>query len=210
MKTITLLALATVIASPSLAEDARHVEAHEHGVGQLDIAFEGSSIAMELHSPGADIVGFEYAAKSEEDHKAIDAAVAILSKPLDLFGIPADAGCKVVNAKAMLEGDDAHDDDHEDKHDDHDHDDKHDDHDKDEHDEHDDDHDEGEDEGHAEFHAEYMLECSDVTAVTEMTFPYFEAFPNAKELELQVITKKGASAFEIERDEASVNLSEMF
>jgi hypothetical protein len=185
MKTLSFLSCAAVLASPSFAEDVREAESHEHGVGQLDIAFEGTAIAIELHAPGADIVGFEYAATSEEDHGTIDAAVLALAKPFDLFGLPADAGCKVINATAELEGNEGHDDE----------------------DEHDDDHKE---ESHTEFHAEYLFECSDLSAVTEITFPYFDAFPNAKELELQVVSDKGASAFEIERDDPSVNLSELF
>lgn len=193
MKILSLLTVTAVIASPSFAQDARKAESHEHGVGQLDIAFEGTTIAMELHAPGADIVGFEYAATSEEDHDAIDAAVVLLSKPFDLFGLPAVAGCKVISASAELEGAEGHDDDDkEENHADH------------------IDQDEDAEEGHAEFHAEYVFECSNLSAMTEIKFPYFEAFPNAKELELQVVSEKGASAFEIERDEPSVNLSELF
>ena len=197
MKILSLLTLTAVIATPSFAQDARQAESHEHGVGELDIAFEGTTIAMELHSPGADIVGFEYAASSEEDHDAIDAAVVVLSKPLDLFGLPDVAGCKVISASAELKGDEGHDDEH------------HDDDKEEDHADHSD-HDEDAEEGHAEFHAEYVFECSNPSAVTEIQFPYFEAFPNAKELELQVVSEKGATAFEIERDEPSVNLSELF
>ena len=195
MKILSLLTLTALIAAPSFAEEVRQAESHEHGVGQLDIAFEGTTIAMELHAPGADIVGFEYAATSEEDHDAIDAAVVVLSKPLDLFGLPAVAGCKVISASAELEGDEGHHDEH---------------HDDDKEEDHADHSDDDEGEGHAEFHAEYVFECSNLSAVTEIKFPYFEAFPNAKEIELQVVSEKGASAFEIERDEPSVNLSELF
>lgn len=224
MKILPLLSIAAVIASPTFAEDTRQADSHEHGVGQLDIAFEGSNISMELHAPGADIVGFEYAATSEEDHKAIDAAIATLSKPFELFNLPTGAGCKVIEASAELEGDESHEDEHDDDHKDE-HDDEHDDH-KDEHgddhkDEHDDNHGddhkdddhsdhEGEEASHTEFHAEYLFECTDLNAVTKILFPYFEAFPNAQELELQVVSEKGAAAFEVERDAASVDLSELF
>jgi hypothetical protein len=209
MKTLSFLTVAAVIATPTFAEDARQAESHEHGVGQLDIAFDGNKIAMELHAPGADIVGFEYAATSAEDLAAIDAAIAGLAKPFDLFGLPADAGCKVVEASAELEGDESHEGEHDDDHKDEAHSDHKDEHKDEAHSDHSD-HDEGEEDGHTEFHAEYLFECAKLDAVTEITFPYFEAFPNAKELELQVVTEKGASAFEIERDEPSVNLSELF
>ena len=85
MKLLFFLALTAAVATPAFAQETRQLDAHEHGVGQLDIAFDGKQIAMELHAPGADIVGFEYVAESSEDRAAIDAAVAILAKPLDLF-----------------------------------------------------------------------------------------------------------------------------
>ena len=176
MKLMSLLMLSTVAATPILAEETRQLDAHEHGVGQLNIAFEGSTIAMELHAPGADIVGFEYQAQSDEDLASIDAALAVLAKPLDLFVLPDAAGCSVVDADAELESEEAHDDhdDHDDHkeegHDDHDedeHDDRdeegHDDHDdhKDEHDEHDheeeghDDHDKDEHDDHDDHEDEH-------------------------------------------------------
>ena len=74
MKLFHLFALTAVVATPAFAQEARQLNAHEHGVGQLDIAFDGDQIAMELHAPGADIVGFEYGAESAEDRAAVDAA----------------------------------------------------------------------------------------------------------------------------------------
>ncbi|EET48034.1 DUF2796 domain-containing protein [Thalassobium sp. R2A62] len=274
MKLMSLLMLSTVAATPILAEETRQLDAHEHGVGQLNIAFEGSTIAMELHAPGADIVGFEYQAESDEDLASIDAALAVLAKPLDLFVLPDAAGCSVVDADAELESEEAHDDhddhddhkedhddhdhkeeghddhdedehddrdeeghddhdDHKDEHDEHDHEEEgHDDHDKDEHDDHDDhedehdhdkedhddhdeeghdDHDDHADEaGHTEFHAEYTLTCSDISAVTGIDFAYFAAFPNALEVEVQAISETGATAFEVERDAPTLDLSSLF
>jgi len=144
MKTFPFIALVAFTASPVLAEGTRQLDAHEHGVGQLDIALDGAQVAIELHAPGADIVGFEYAAQSTEDRAAVDAALATLSSPLDLFVLPAAAQCSVVEASAELESEDAHDEhgDHDDHKDDHaghdDHDDhKHDEHKEDAHKDHD-------------------------------------------------------------------------
>ena len=199
MKTLYLLAASTILAAPTLAENARQMDAHEHGVGQLNIAFDGDKIAMELHAPGADIVGFEYAAKSAEDRAAIDTAVATLARPLDLFAFPEAAGCSVVQASAGLESDEAHDD--------------HDDHKDESHTEsegHDDHEDHAEDAGHTEFHAEYLLTCADVAAASEITFAYFETFSNALEVEVQVLLAGGATAFEVERDTPVLDLRSMF
>jgi len=191
------------------ADETRQMDAHEHGVGQLDIAFDGGSVAMELRAPGADIVGFEYQPESAEDRSKIDAAVAMLARPLDLFTLPALAGCSVVEASASLESG-AHDDDH--GHDDHA---KHeeDDHDQADHDHQDEDHPDHDHEDaadHTEFHAEYMLNCADPGQATLITFAYFDTFPNAIELEVQVISDKGATAFEVERDAPTLDLRDMF
>ena len=204
MKLLPFLALSAA-ATPAFAQETRQLDAHEHGVGQLDIAFDGTQIAMELHAPGADIVGFEYGAESAEDRAAVDAAVAMLARPLDLFVLTDAAGCSVVQASAGLESEenhDAHADDHGDEHADEE--DGHDDHDEEGHE------DQASETGHTEFHAEYLLTCADPTAVTEITFAYFETFPNALEVEVQLISDTGATSFEVERDAPTLDLRGMF
>ena len=204
MKFAPLFALTSLIAAPALAEDTRQLDAHEHGVGELNIAFDGSQIAMELHAPGADIVGFEYEATSGEDLAAIEAAIAKLKQPLALFGLPDAAGCTVTSAMAKLEGEEDHEDHDEDEHDDHEEHDDHDDHsDHDDHDDHD------EKDGHTEFHVEYLLTCADTSAVDTITFAYFEAFPNALEVEVQVLSDTGATSFEVERDAPTLDLGNL-
>ena len=198
-RTLTLIALVSAI--PAVAEETRQLDAHEHGVGELNIAIEGKTVAMELHAPGADIVGFEYEAKSDADLSAVEAAIATLSQPLDLFVLSEAANCTVVKAHAALQSEDEHDD-HKD--DEHAHD-EHDDHKDDEHAhvEHDDH--EGE-AGHTEFHAEYTLACDAPEALKQITFAYFQTFPNAQEVEVRIITTSGAQAFEVERDTPVLNL----
>jgi hypothetical protein len=193
---VSLIAFAT--ACPALAEDSRQLDAHEHGAGTLNIAIDGATVAMTFEAPGADIVGFEYAAKSDTDLAAIDAAVATLGAPLDLFVMPDAAGCSVVDARAELESEDGHDDHGDDGHDSG----SHSDHAEESHGDHgDEDHaDHADESGHTEFHAKYTLSCDTPDALTEITFAYFEVFPNAQEVEVQIITAAGAQAFEAERD----------
>ncbi|MDA8585262.1 DUF2796 domain-containing protein [Rhodobacteraceae bacterium] len=205
MKCLPLLAVAAIAATPGIAEETRQLDAHEHGVGQLNIAFDGAKIAMELEAPGADIVGFEYAAKSVEDRAAIDEAVATLAKPLDLFSVPVSAGCSVTQASVEHEthaGVGDHDD-HAETHDDH----------ADEHghDDHAEAHDDHEDEaGHTEFHAQYELTCADTSKVNEINFAYFDTFSNAMEVVVQVISGTGATSFEVEREAPTLDLRETF
>ena len=198
---------ALIAAFPAVAEETRQLDAHEHGVGTLNIAIDGAEVAMEFHAPGADIVGFEYEASGAADLTAIETALAALNAPLELFAMSSAAGCVVNNARAELETEGEHEDhdDHEDHEDHEDHDDHEEHEDHDDHEDHDahahdEDHeDHGDDAGHTEFHAEYALSCSSADALSEITFRYFDAFPNAEEVEVQLVTSNGAQAFEVTR-----------
>ncbi len=173
------------------ATETRQMDAHVHGVSELSIAVEGTTVAMELWAPGADIVGFEYAAETDADKAAVAAAITTLRDPLSLFTVPAAAGCLAVEVEAHLHGAGAGDHDH-----DHDHGateaaaDTHD---------HDHDHDHADADGHSAFHAVYGLTCADPAALTTIGFAYFDAFPGAEEVEVQVVGPNGAQAFEVKR-----------
>ena len=202
-----LPAIALLLATPAFGEGSREMDAHEHGVGALNIAFDGDAVAMEFNAPGADIVGFEHEATSAEDRAAIDAAVGMLAKPMDLFVFPTAAECSVTHASAALENEEEHDAHAEDNDHDHDKDDEH------SHDEHadDDGHDDHADAArHTEFHAEYLLTCGNPDALSGIEFAYFDTFKNALELEVQILTPAGARAFEVERDAPSLDLRGMF
>ena len=203
-------ALSAVSFTGLQAAETRSLGAHEHGSGSLDIAIEGTSVAMAFEAPGADIVGFEHEARSAEDRSAVDAAIADLARPLELFVFSEAARCTVTGARVELVVGGEHD---EHGHDEHKHDD-HDGHAKDEHakDEHG--HDEhghaadGEEKeaGHTEFHAEYQLNCADPDALARIDFRYFERFPAAAELDVQLVSDKGAMGFEVERDAPQLDL----
>lgn len=220
----TALIVALIAPTTLAAQENRALDAHEHGKSALNIAIEGTQIAMTMSAPGADIVGFEYKAKTTEDRAKLEAAIADLSQPLALFKVPAAAGCTVMSSQAGLVQEDDHDD-HDAKHDDHahDHDDHADDH-ANEHDDHDDhedhadgheDHDDGHDDhaaheaSHSEFQAEYLLDCTDPTAIDRIEFAFFATFPNAQEVEVQMISDKGAQVFEVVRDAPVLDLSGM-
>ena len=178
----------------------RELAAHQHGHGFLNIAIEGKSLWIELETPGADIVGFEHPARSDEDKAAIAEAKVRLDDPVSLFGIPAQASCtpeevSVTPVGYALDTDD----DHHDEDDGHDHDEQV----LDVHEEAQDD----EMESHAEFHAEYRLQCADPAAITSLTLTYFDVFPGAEELEVTLITDDGQSRQEVTPAEPVVHLS---
>ena len=220
---------AMLIGSQALAAE-RELDAHQHGHGFLNIAIEGSTMWIELETPGADIIGFEHPARTDDDKAAIEDAKGRLSDPIGLFGIPGEASCTLVEVSVEPvgyglgrdddehhdhdddeHGEDPHDDEHgEDAHDDE-HaedahaDDDHDEHAEDAHDDHDEAH-EDEMESHAEFHAEYRLQCDDPAALTSLTLTYFDVFSGAEELQVNLITDDGQSRQEVTPAEPVVQL----
>ena len=216
--------------APALAEgEKRELGAHEHGHSALNIAFEGDRVEMELIAPGADIVGFEHEAESAEDIAAVEQGEATLSEPLSLFGFASAAGCVVEMASVHIMGEDhdehgEHGEEHHADHDEH-HDEEHAEHDEhheegEEHAEHDEHHDEehaeaghhdhgehADEAAHNEFHAEYALNCSTPDALDAIDLAaFFEAFEGSEEVEVTVISEKGQSSYEVERDASKVDL----
>ena len=206
MNILPIIVVNAIVATAVIGEEARQLDAHEHGIGHLNIAFEDQKIAMQLHAPGADIVGFEYKAESSEDLASIDFALKMLARPLELFVIPNAAGCDILSARAALESGENQNNGGEDHEDHEDHEDQHtEDHGQDKNDE-----DNSNKEGHTEFHGEYLLTCTDPSAVTEIAFDYFSVFINALKVEVQIISDSGSASFEVKRDAPTLDLGEIF
>ncbi len=206
MKTIHLALLASVAATPILAQETRELGAHVHGVSTLEFAAEGGMVEMNLHAPGMDIVGFEYAASTDADKDAVAAAVRTLLLPENIVALPAAAECRLTEALAGLHGGDRHHEEGED-HDhaegeghEHGHGHGHEDHAEGA------EHDHEEAAGHSEFHARYIFDCAHPEALTTVGFPFFERFGNAREIEARYVTDAGAGAAEIGRDAAKLSL----
>lgn len=176
-------------AGPANEPDAtRQLGAHAHGQGRLNIALEGKTVEMELEAPGADIVGFEHAATTAEQKAAIAKARASLAKPMALFKMTPQAGCKAGDGKVKLIGGEAHQG-----------------------------HGHGHAHGktsaaktgtsqskdpasHSEFHVEYRYICGRIDALRSIEFEYFKAFPGAMELEVTIIGPKGQTKQKVGRD----------
>jgi len=195
------------VALPVFAEEKRELDAHEHGHGALNIAIEGDQLAMELEVPGFDIVGFEYEAETEADKAAVTAGLEALGNPAALFVLPKEAGCAVAEVSVELHAEEDHDD-HE-EHDEHDHEEHAE---ADEHEEHaegeEHDHDQEDAAAHSELHAEYLMTCSDMAALTSLELSYFAMFENAEELEVQLVTEKGAALMEATPEEPVLDLGD--
>lgn len=172
MRTWLAGGLLATLAWTAHAGERREVGAHEHGHAKLNVAIDGSELALEIEAPAMDVLGFEHPAESEQDKAAVEAAKTRLADPLTLFVPSADAGCKVVKAMVPLleEG-------HEDEGGT-------------------DDHDEP---VHSEFRGQYTLECSDPDALSQLRFTWFDRFPNAQAVEVTMLDARGQSSWEVER-----------
>lgn len=77
--------------------ERRQHGSHEHGAASLDIALEGKRLDIALSSPSANIVGFEYKARTKQDKQRLQQALASLQQADKLFITPAAAGCTLVD-----------------------------------------------------------------------------------------------------------------
>ena len=165
--------------STVLAEESRQVDKHEHGVGELNIAIDGSLAEFEFMLPGADIVGFEYEAKSDEDLAKIENALLVLENYENLFALTKNSKCVLADLDYHLSGE--------------------------EHDEHaDEEH--ADEESHTEFYAKYSFKCDNIKQLDKVEFSYFKTFPNSSELEVQFVSDIGSNAFEVEADKPVIIL----
>ena len=176
--------------STVLAEESRQVDKHEHGVGELNIAIDGSLAEFEFMLPGADIVGFEYEAKSDEDLAKIENALLVLENYENLFALTKNSKCVLADLDYHLSGE---------EHDEH-ADEEHDEHADEEHEEH------AEEESHTEFYAKYSFKCDNIKQLDKVEFSYFKTFPNSSELEVQFVSDIGSNAFEVEADKPVIIL----
>lgn len=183
------LVLVLAMSPSAYAAENRSAEAHEHGVGNLNIAIDKNQIMMELEVPGSDIVGFEHAPTSNKDKQMVADAIRKLEtigEIIDMATLP-ECRLKSVEAELHIEDEDEHGDE---KH----HDDKA-------------DHKDEAEEQHAEFHANYNVECNNTASLQEIRFTYFNTFPNAKELEVQMVTSKGTKGAEITPSQNALSLN---
>lgn len=192
MKTIQLAFLASVVATPLLAQETREMDAHVHGVSTLELAVEGGVVEMNLHSPGMDVLGFEYEARTDADKDAVEAAIRAMLLPENIVTLPKAAECRLTEVLAHLHaGDHDHEEDEEHEH---------------EEDAEGEDHDHEEGAEHSEFHARYIFACAHPEDLTTVDLPFFASFGNAQKIEAQYVTDAGSGAASIGRDAPQLTL----
>ncbi|ANF25692.1 DUF2796 domain-containing protein [Stutzerimonas stutzeri] len=160
------------------------LSAHEHGAAELDAALDGSTLEIELRSPAMNLVGFEHAPSSEADTRKIGDARKQLEQPNSLFGLPAAAGCTLVDTELespLFEGE-AHD--HGEEH------------------EHEHEHDEDHESQHSEIHAHYRFDCATPQALQALDLQgLFKAFPGTQKIQAQLIGPKGQRGAQLDADQ---------
>lgn len=160
----------TFLPATLAAQGAISSGAHVHGTGLLSFDMSQSEIALTLRAPGADIVGFEQPAENEDDRAQVATAISDLSKPLEIFVFPEDAGCATLSANVALVGDAFLQQ-----------------------------QDSGA-EAHTEFQADFLVQCQNIEAVNAVEFLYFQRFENARKLRVQLTSGTASREVEVSRD----------
>lgn len=94
-KALALQAWCTMLAAGAVA-----AAPHEHGVGALDAAVDGSTLVIELRLPAQDVVGFERAPRTDAERARMEHVRAALAAP-GRFTPNAEARCRAAGEPAV-------------------------------------------------------------------------------------------------------------
>ncbi|WP_261816550.1 zinc uptake protein ZrgA [Vibrio gallicus] len=210
---LSMSAIAIAITSLSVhaQEHFRQHEAHVHGHVAFNIAQDGKDLLVEIHAPGADVVGFEHAPSNAEQKQTLKSALSTLNSADTILTLSSDANCKLASAEVTHTLGQHHDEHEEHDHEGHDHD--HEGHDHGHHDDHDHDHDKHDHEGHehhegghGEFTIAYQYQCGDMSNLKQIDTAWFEHFSNTKEINANVLTDNAQKALTLAKGENVIKL----
>ncbi|KHD05299.1 hypothetical protein PN36_29430 [Candidatus Thiomargarita nelsonii] len=66
---------------------------HQHGVAEFSIAWSKQEIALDLHTPAQNVLGFEHSPKTDKEKQYVAERLAALKNAEQLFSFDAKAGC---------------------------------------------------------------------------------------------------------------------
>lgn len=148
--------------------EQRTATSHVHGEMRLEVVRSGNELALSLHAPAEDILGFEHEPAGEAELASMAEARQVLSGPLHLFAMDASCAVTTVTLGGMLEdhhehdaageADDAHAD-------------------------------------HTDVEAEYVLTCT--TPVQSIEVNLFDHYTGVALLRVDAVTDTGASSTEL-------------
>ncbi len=156
--------LAMSLLPAALAAQATQVTTPDHrDAGRLDVVLSQTGFSLKLKVPTVDVVGFEAPISNDDERAKVAIAMSELSKPLDLFVVPLEAGCFTTSANVILMHQIV------------------------------DQNDTGRassgsptDESHAEFQADYVVQCQDMSALDRFDFAYFDRFSGSETLTVRI------------------------
>ncbi|WP_323751636.1 ZrgA family zinc uptake protein [Marinobacter sp.] len=159
----------------------QNLQAHQHGVAELQVAISGEQIDALLLSPAYNLVGFEHPPHSSEQQQTVESAVDWL-KNTALVNT-GDLQCSPEQSHVHTSWKDQHDDHHE---------------------HHDDDHTGS---GHSDIEITQRLHCTGLSEASELKTELFERFPGLEQLNAQWVSSKGQSGARLTPDQHRIQLS---
>ncbi|WXL26522.1 DUF2796 domain-containing protein [Ectopseudomonas mendocina] len=168
----------TALAHDHSHEEHGSLDAHVHGVAELNVALDGSTLELQLKTPAMNFVGFEHEAESEADKAKVASAKNELSKPVALFGI-SQGQCTLASQELespLFEEAHAHEHEHEHEHSDH----------------------EGHSHAHNDIQAHYQLNCQQPDNLKQLDLTeLFKRFPATEKINVQLIGPNGQKGQEV-------------
>lgn len=184
---LTLLLLGLPI-QPAVARDQhthhthsghhQNAAAHQHGIGQLDLALEGNQLLLVLEMPAEDLLGFEHAPRDQAQRARLDEVRATLAQADQLFQLSGSAHCKLSSvelhsslfARSANPGEPAP---------------------------------AG---GHADIRAQYQYHCTRPEQLRHLDAVLFRHFPGSERLRVQAVTPRGQASGELTAEQPRLRL----
>jgi len=98
---LVLAAVASTGAATAADEFEQH-GVHEHGRVTVNVALDGSQLAVELLAPAINVVGFERAPRDDAERKRVADAAARLRAGRGLVGVPPAAACRLESSDVQV------------------------------------------------------------------------------------------------------------
>jgi len=201
MKVFRLIAPTLLALAATTAESQTSLSAHNHGDATLQIAIDGSEATLVFTSPAYNLLGFEYAPRSDaEREKATQVSDWFKDTPL-LSG----AGCQLVSAQVHHDLGEGHESeshhDHESHSDDHSHHDDHDDHESEEHGHHEED----DAQTHSELEVSQSLKCDELLDGSTVATPLMAEFDNLQHLSVEWVSGSQQGATKLSKSDTSLS-----
>ena len=68
---------------------------HQHGIGELNVALENQTLAIELHIPAGDVLGFEHKPETKKEIKTFQEINSYFENTSNWLDLPKDASCTI-------------------------------------------------------------------------------------------------------------------